>query len=613
MHQKWWLFLFVVAACSSSNTPDIPAKSNEPKAGMSSCTDGNDADCVPPDKTCGLGTSTACADGIVCQIDADCTSDYCDASGLCTPPADNAHSDGRRDAGETDVDCGGDSGTPCPENAQCNVNDDCESICNAGICAAPSDTDGKKNNGETDIDCGGLNAKKCSLGKACIAGTDCGLGYCVNDQCALPTSSDGVQNGTETDVDCGGAEQSFDGVTVPAAPPCALAKSCQVDTDCESTVCANYKLCVEAPSCRALHGGYSCGPTEVASNHESCCKTLQVPGLTMKDAGGVTKNVYVDKYEITSGRVRAWVAAIEAQYGGVPNIQAWVKERILVDPILAAMFPKTGFPASTGFTSQADGLPSKKTGQVVTFPYYVTDPNGQPTTIDLDMGLADQLGPTSYYRGVQPGEQTATSGCGMNAGAYGHRTYWSDATQMAYFGEPPRTISQDILDEKSMNCMTAMMFAAFCAWDGGYLISRDAISAAYGPKAWPWGDTPTPADEVAKIANYNAGVSNFGAKDPRYLFPLVDYGTFANDFTPIIAPPGRFPGDIASQARPAPQESWMDLGGNMLEFSQYNGGWYGWTGSSWEGHLAGYGPLWTTGVNFVDKYGKTGARCMRLY
>jgi len=465
--------------------------------------------------------------------------------------------------------------------------------------------DGKKNNGETDIDCGGPNAKKCGLGKACAAGTDCGLGYCANDQCALPTSSDEIQNGTETDKDCGGAELSFDGITVPAAPSCALTKKCQVDTDCESTVCADYKLCVEAPSCRALHGGHSCGPTEDAENHESCCKTLQVPGLTMKDAGGDTKNVYVDKYEITAGRVRAWIAAIEAQYDGVPNIQAWVRDRVLVDPILAAMFPKTGFPASTGFTSQIDGLPSKKNGQIVTFPYY-----GPEGTIDLDMGLADQLGPASYYRGVQPGENTATSGCGMTAGAYGHRTYWYDDAQMAYFGEPPRSVSQDILDEKSMNCMTPMMFAAFCAWDGGYLVSRDAISAVYGPSQWPWGDNPIPGDEVAKITNYNAGTSNFGAKDPRYLFPLVDYGFFANDFTPIIAAPGRFPGD-ASQVRPAPQESWMDVGGNMLEFSQYNGGWYGWTGSSWEGHL--YPRSWTTSVYFVDKYGKTGARCMRLY
>lgn len=161
-----------------------------------------------------------------------------------------------------------------------------------------------------------------------------------------------------------------------------------------------------------------------------------------------------------------------------------------------------------------------------------------------------------------------------------------------------------------MNCLAPIMFAAFCAWDGGYLAFTDAIWAAWGTKAWPWGATPSVTDNTAKIANFNAGTGNFGAtNDPRYLFPVVNYGTFADDFTPIIAAPGRFPGDIASEVRPA-MESWMDLGGNMIEFSWKSGTWRGWTGSSFEGH--NYGKAGNSTPYFLDKYGKGGARCMRL-
>ena len=462
---------------------------------------------------------------------------------------------------------------------------------------APNDTDGIKNNGETDIDCGGPNAKKCAVGKTCVAGPDCGLGYCPAATCVAPSASDSVQNGTETDVDCGGAAQTFDGVTVAAAPKCALALKCMGDGDCGSAICADNKRCVEAASCRPVHGGATCGVGEVGAVgtvHESCCKTLQVPALTMLDGAGVMKNVYLDKYEITAGRIRAWVTAIKAQYGGIPNIQAWVKARMATDPVLAAMFPGT----------QADYLPSKATNQIKTF----NNASGGGTT-DLDIGLQDQIGPSSFYRGVLG--NGGTSGCAMYTGSYGHRTYWFDTAESAYFGEINRgAAAKDVLDEKSMNCMTPIMFGAFCAWDGGYMPTQTAIATAYGPSQWPWGDTPTPADDVAKIANYNSGTSGFNnVKTPRYLFPSVDYATFANDFTPIIAAPGRFPMDIASKARPG-QESWMDMGGNMIEWSQANGVWYGWTGSSFEGHF--YPRLWTSVLNYLDKYGKGGARCMRL-
>lgn len=525
----------------------------------------------------------------------DCPSGSCtDAGGI--PPVD---------AADPDAGCGKGTGALCTVGAKCKTSEDCEGACNAGVCGPVGDTDGKKNDGETDIDCGGPNAKKCAVGKACATGPDCAFGYCPAMKCVAPTATDAIQNGTETDVDCGGDAQSFGGANVPAAPRCALAKTCAKDGDCESAVCASNKRCVEAPSCRPLHGGYTCGTGEYGAAdaaHESCCKSLPVPGLTMMQ-GGVAKQVYLDKYEITAGRIRAWVEAIKAQYGGVPNIQAWVKARMAADPILAAQFP----------ADKADYLPAQTSGQNKV----ITDPDA---TGDFDLGLLPQLGPTSYVRGVLA--NGGTSGCAMNNAIpgnapdnfkYGHRTYWFDAAESAYFYEQARPASstKELLDEKSMNCITPIMFTAFCAWDGGYLQSQAAISTAYGPDRWPWGPSPTTAEPNANIAlyaNFNVSTSGFNnTKDPRYLFPLVGYGTFAADFTPIIAAPGRIATD-ASQVLAG--DTWMDLGGNMIEWSQLNGTWRGWTGSSFEGHV--YPRQWTGTINFLDKYGKGGARCMRL-
>jgi len=563
-----------------------------------------------PGKKCGTGTPTICADGDACTDDLDCKSDYCNAA-VCAAPGAAASTDGRRNAGETDVDCGGASGKVCAIGLKCKGANDCEAGCAGGVCAAANGSDGKKNNGETDVDCGGPNAKKCALGQACATGPDCGLGYCPAATCVKPTSTDNVQNGTETDIDCGGAAQTFGGVTVPAAAKCLLTQVCGADTDCESAVCATHKRCVEAESCRPLHGGYTCGTGEhgvAGAVHESCCKTLAVPGAATVMQGGVAKKVYLDKYEITAGRIRQWLTAVG------PNIRAWVKARITVgnalyDPILAAQFPN----------DRADYLPSL----LMSEQKVISDPDA---TAETDISLLSQLGPTSYVRGVLA--NGGTSGCAMNNAVpgqpignfkYGHRTYWFDAAESAYFYEVPRpaTSTKDLLDEKSMNCITPLMFTVFCAWDGGYMQSQDAISNAYGPSKWPWGALPEVNDDVAKISNWNNGTGGFNnTKNPRYLWPLVNYGAFEADFTPIIAAPGRFVGD-KSQVVPAvpagdppPAESWMDLGGNMIEWSQVGGTWRGWTAASFEGHL--YPRAWTGTIQSLDKYGKGGSRCMRL-
>ena len=531
------------------------------------------------------------AEGL-CTADDTCPTDYCQA-GRCATPTPDVRRDGRRNAGESGVDCGGSIAqtSPCSAGQACTADGDCASRCTAGRCEAPNPSDGKRNVDETDVDCGGTTAPKCDIGKTCASASDCGLAFCSNTKCAAPTATDKVRNGTESDIDCGGAALDFKGTKVAAAPRCELQKSCGDDADCESGVCTSNKICIEAPSCRKIPGGQTCGKGETARGdamHESCCKTLPL-GISVTVAGA-QKQAYLDKYEITAGRVREWLSSLRAQNGGVANIREWVNTRVATDPVLAGQIP----------VAHRAYLPTKEINEIA----FVRTGNA-------DISVLAQVGPTSYYRGVDPAVASATSGCAMGTAFYGHRTLHFSAAEAQQFNELARPASQrDGLDEKSMNCMTPVMFAAFCAWDGGYLPTPTTFYRAWGEAAWPWGATPSVTDETAKIGNFNQNTV-FGARAPRYLFPTVGYETFGTDFSPIIAAPGRFVNDVAAfKPLAGSTESFMDLGANMIELIN-NDGAYTIQGGSFEGHA--YARTGTPPpIVPVDKYGKIGARCMRL-
>jgi hypothetical protein len=58
---------------------------------------------------------------------------------------------------------------------------DCASgVCTANLCVAASCSDGVKNQGETDTDCGGPcdPAQQCADGKSCLTAADCQSGVC---------------------------------------------------------------------------------------------------------------------------------------------------------------------------------------------------------------------------------------------------------------------------------------------------------------------------------------------------------------------------------------------------------------------------------------------------
>ena len=583
---------FVFPACSTST--DTPACSNGTKddgedgvdcGGTCSakCTGAvcaADTDCVsghcngtecgaPASKTCGVGTTVAtCNNGQACELDRDCASGFCDGSTCADPPA-GSHSDGVKNGGETGIDCGGSvKAQPCPDGQGCVDSTDCVGTCNSGICGPIGPTDGKKNNGETDIDCGGPSAPPCANGKACVANSDCADAYCpdATKLCTAPRYDDGVQNGTETDVDCGGTGMGM--------LTCAQGKNCKADTDCNGA--CNYKnQCVDMPSCKKQHGGDTCGygdlgngQTEThmtatdpsAAGHEDCCRTLPVAGYT--DPNQVGKTVYLDKYEITAGRMRAFLEAIgggaDAVTGGTnpkpANIKSWAGAHRPTrwNPSWENALPQGNVPSLT--TTYVVKWPtadrmypgqdyySGVSGDYPITPYQTTwwiratgpgDTNkqvsGQQGTYVIPSGIFRMLNSGSMFPefygdpnqqpSVGHGEQYAEShalNCSNSHGAYGWSTFWFDSATMAATtaGDGPTSVSvgkaypETLLDEKSMNCAPNALFAAFCAWDGGQLATAEVMDAITG-------NTVEPAFTRSAVqgGKYAAGNSYCGAKN----------------------------------------------------------------------------------------------------
>jgi formylglycine-generating enzyme required for sulfatase activity len=580
--------------------------------------DGATGDSAPP-VPCGRLT-VVCKDGEKCEGPPDCASKVC-RTGICQTAAP---ADGAKNGDETDIDCGGSKAPACATGQGCLIGADCtSSVCKAGVCQAPSPTDGVKNGDETDKDCGGAVAPKCMTGQGCAAtsdcdnvkcdlvqkkclaasnsdgiknldetGIDCGgptpavprcppgqgcaaNGDCANTACNLgtlvcdpPTSTDGIKNGTETDIDCGGLAPTN-------APGCGTGLTCAIDNDCGSKACNYAQKCVETRSCKVQHGGDTCGP----AGNESCCKSLP--------AGAAT----IDKYNITAGRMRAFVTAT----GG--NMRAYIN----------ANMPAWWNAAWSAF------LPN------------VLDNGGNtPEDAPAYSGVYQELGP--YVHGTAGG---GNEGCWINGG--GARTYRLPDPINTRIGDK-QFYSQDFLDDRPLQCVTVHIIAAFCAWDGGHLPTRAEINVAWGPQTYPWG--------AGGAANQPLGYQFSNATDPMGLLFAGSYGpyqsapfpaaplsltnlAFANynnnfwgggtfvvgnkDYSIFIAPPGRFPNGNGPFGH-------ADLAGNVfnsLDINGTNGAF--WTRSgSWQGHpIPWSAPGNETNFPVHNKYWAMGGRCAR--
>ncbi|MBX3190695.1 MAG: hypothetical protein KF819_27090 [Labilithrix sp.] len=581
------------------------------------------------DIDCGGSKAPACDDGKGCIIAADCTSGVCTMN-VCQVPTDT---DGVKNGTETGLDCGGTSTKKCAPGQGCKGDGDCAAVrCDtvAKVCKPPAHDDGLKNGDETGVDCGGGAPTKCPPGQGCLATVDCANVLCndVTKVCDPPTSSDGLKNGSETDIDCGGGAPTD-------APGCAPGKTCALAGDCLSSACNYASKCVEAKSCVVQYGGDTCGRGEVGqagNGHESCCKSILLPNGSAR----------IDKYEVTAGRMREFVRAT----GG--NVQAWVN-------------------ANRGITGDiADDmlkyLPINNTTPNVTI-VRCNAAGGACGSVSRRFGLYGHLG-NEVFMEDRPCP-TCGQGCWFNTGAgqNGHPTYWwDDTTQSLQWGAGAHAPTKEQLDVKSLNCTAQLLFAAFCAWDGGRLPTQaelGGVNGAWGPAAMPWGggvntykDTVTgmepgritypfaaeppcaggtcflvpmltagggynPAAATANMTNFNPFRASPAVFASRYTFPVpANVGT--NDQTYAVAPPGRMRNDFRAIG-PGADDGYYDIAGNLMEVTSTivgnddadHNGWprVRWVGGSFEGHgvenRGGYD------LSVLTKYGKQGARCAR--
>jgi formylglycine-generating enzyme required for sulfatase activity len=454
-----------------------------------SCKDGV-KNAAETDLDCGGTDCAKCDTARTCTLAADCVSGVCLDTGTgkkCQAPTST---DLVKNGNETGVDCGGTGNPKCDNGKPCVTRVDCTSdYCAANVCTAPKPNDGQKNGMETDVDCGGPGASRCVDGKMCLVGTDCTSDVCkdladgMGLRCQVPSYTDLTMNGAETDVDCGG----------DPAHPCATGKKCKVGVDCTTLGCDYNFKCAPARSCTAHYGGDTCGAGGEggvgAAAWESCCTTIPV---TTASAG----TVYMDKYPVTAGRMRAFLESDNVKYnvrGFVQTVQA------------AGKMPKIPVTASTAATPVPDGL--NPVLDAAWNPYLPvsfagnTDPaelsdcgqSGTCTQVNGECGPSktclagtQQAGIYTSVRNHLGGfifKNNSQSATGCYVGSPGtHSLRFPDGMQDGATPDQP----VEVYDTKSLNCVDYLMAQAFCVWDGGRLETFQEWQQAYGTGATPY-------------------------------------------------------------------------------------------------------------------------------
>jgi hypothetical protein len=411
-----------------------------------------------------------------------------------------------------------------------------------GTASSSSGSSGRTSDGGTN------DASIVPVGGACVSDDRC-EGRCIDGKCAAPTTTDGKISPSlgETDVDCGGA----------TAPACADGRGCAADGDCTTTVCSASKRCAPASSCRGTSGPSgieTCGTGEVGAPgaaHESCCKTLPLPTTTTRRLG---------KYEITAGRFREFMTALAATNGGDADIRTYAK-------------------------TYATANPGSQLGKILTSYPGLLDilPNTKSTGAAL---------PLAVHLGAFPLDpMNSLDGCFVGPGSYGHATYWQPPGDLAPFGvgypssapDGVRKYSREELDAKPLNCVMPLIMAAFCNWDGGELARTSDYREIFGRQSSPIGNGLTvfyPWDQLLTIGQFNwrngngeqtcsppsliTGWPNCQSPQPAFYTATSPTVALADDETPYISAPGRFPLDV-TKIRSSNGEGWFDIGGDMLE------------------------------------------------
>jgi hypothetical protein len=305
------------------------------------------------------------------------------------------------------------------------------------------------------------------------------------------------------------------------------------------------------PSCKATKGKGpgidTCGAGETAT--DDCCTSLTLPKTTTRT---------LDKYEITAGRMRAFVEA-------VPNIRQFAKDFATAHPTSQLGKVATDFPAAGIFGGYLDTLPK------------------QPPDASQELDEALFLG------GFPVDAINDADGCYVSPGGYGAATYWQPPSALkpygigANAGDGTRKYGKDVLDTKALNCVSALMLAAFCAWDGGELARTSDFREVWGIQKvvlpGPGATVFVPWNDVLPWSQFNWRNGHDGACPsgwPGCVSPAQIFYSFPtpnahpeDDDSPEIGAPGRFPKDV-TKAVSADGGGWFDIGGNLMDLAWPN-------------------------------------------
>ena len=424
-------------------------------------------------------------------------------------------------------------------------------------------------------------------GAACKVGFDCRSGICNNNLCAASpdaansSPTDGMKNGDETDVDCGGSR----------APKCADGKGCAVGGDCKDAVCTGGMCAAPSPTDGLKNGDETdvdcggakapkCATGKACAAHADCAsdgcsyekKCVDAKGCTAHFGGdtcgagetgapdakhescctrvnipdGPNGAFTMDKYLVTAGRMRAFAE----RYQG--NLKQW-----------AMSSPK-------GWDDSLSPM----------LPENMDD-------INLLLGPNGKRGCNIAAQGARTFSQPAING---------------DATEKSDF-------SQDVLDEKGLNCVPWYMAAAVCAFDGGQLVSAAEMKWVYENHGNPGGATTYPW-QFKDTSPYNPMTSDmrlvhrdsYQTANPPAGMRTVN-GQYPLDHAFWIAPPGRRPTG-------ANMNGVMDAAGNLMPWVRDGQQMFIWT-QSWENHEKNMtATSWTQMFSDTpDGYYALGVRC----
>ncbi|MBM4397099.1 MAG: hypothetical protein FJ087_15590, partial [Deltaproteobacteria bacterium] len=207
------------------------------------------------DVDCGGSCPLKCANGLACTSGASCLSGVCSVGLKCVA---STCLDGRLSGDESDVDCGGSCTADCANGKNCKADGDCLSAqCTSGtkLCVASACQNQRKDANETDVDCGGACGATCADGTACLLDGDCASGVCsIGNLCVATTCENGRQDGDEGGVDCGGScPNSCDPCTGVVCEPtaCRLAGTCVDGTCTDGAAKADGSSCGGGKTCQA--------------------------------------------------------------------------------------------------------------------------------------------------------------------------------------------------------------------------------------------------------------------------------------------------------------------------------------------------------------------------